>query len=155
MSVAGEHEEGIGLAKAAVSNEPNSYLAHRGLGLALGWQGKHEEATAALEHALEVSGRHQWAVADLLAEYVALGRWDEANLLKEELRERSKREYVQPIWWVVSEIALGSMDTAFEALELAYAERDPALGIAKYWPYFDPLRDDPRWDELQGRMGLA
>ena len=47
------------------------------------------------------------------------------------------------------------MDAAFEALELAYAERDPILTVAKYWPYFDSLRDDPRWDEFLRKMGLA
>ena len=154
MSVAGEHEEGIGLAKAAVSSEPNSYLAHRCLGLSLSWHGKHEEATAALERALELSGRHQWAVGDLLVEYAAQGRWDEANLLKEELRERSEGEYIQPAWNAIIEGLLGNMDAAFEALELAYAERDTILTVAKYWPYFDPLRDDPRWDELMRKMGL-
>ena len=155
MTGAGEHEEGIRLAKTAVLNEPNSYMAYRCFGLALSWQGKHEEATAALEHALEVSGRHQWSVGDLLAEYAAQGRWDEANVLKEELRERSKREYVQPIWSAISEGLLGNMDAAFEALELAYAERDPILPLVKYWPGFDSLRDDPRWDELLRKMGLA
>ncbi len=73
----------------------------------------------------------------------------------EELRERSEREYVQPIWRAISEGLLGNMDAAFEALELAYAERDPTLVVAKYWPGFDSMRDDPRRDELLRRMGLT
>ncbi len=154
MSVAGEYEEGIRLAKAAVLNEPNQLLANRSLGLAFSWQGKHEEATAALEHALELSGRHPWSVLDLVYEYAAQGRWDEANLLKEELRERSEREYVQPIWIAMSEIPLGSVDAAFEGLVFAYAERVPILVCVKCWPVFDPLRDDPRLDELLRKMGL-
>ena len=104
---------------------------------------------------MDLSGRHQWSVGDLLAEYAAQGRWDEANLLLDELRERSEREYVQTVWWVIGEGLLGNMDAAFEALELAYAERDPTLALAKYWPGFDPLRDDPRWDEFLQKMGLA
>jgi len=155
MTAAGEYEEAIRLAKTAASTEPNSFMAHRCLGLALSWQGKHEGATAALERALEVSGRHQWAVGELLQEYAAQGRWDEANLLKEELRERSEREYVQPAWSAVVEGMVGNMDAAFEALEVAYAERDPILVCAKYWPGFDSLRDDPRWDEFLRKMGLG
>ena len=155
MTVAGEYEEAIRLAKTAATSEPNSFMAQRCLGLASSWQGKHEEATAALEHALEVSGRHQWAVGDLLAEYAAQGRWDEVDLLTEELRERSEREYVQVVWLAVTEGLRGNMDAAFEALELAYAEHDPTLVVAKYWPGFDSLRDDPRWDELLRKMGLA
>ncbi len=50
--------------------------------------------------------------------------WDEAKVLLDELRERSGHEYVQPVWRVVGEALLGNMDAAFDALELAYAERD-------------------------------
>ncbi len=153
MTVAGEHEEGIRLAQAAASNEPNSFMAYRCLGLACSWQGKHEEAAAALERAVELSGRHQWPVGELLAEYAAQGRWSEAKALMNELREWSEREYVY-VQLAVGETLLGNMDAAFEALELAYAERDPTLVLAKHWPGFDPLRGDPRWDELLQRMDL-
>ncbi len=155
MAVAGKHEEGIRLAQAAVSNEPNSFMGYRSLGLALSWQCKHEEATAALERAVELSGRHQWSVGDLFAAYAAQGRWDEANLLRDELRERSEHEYIQPVWQVFGEALLGNRDAAFEALELAYAERDTILALVKYWPEFDPLRGDPRWDEFLQKMGLT
>ena len=43
----------------------------------------------------------------------------------------------------MTEGVLGNMDAAFEALELAYAERDPTLVVAKYWPGFDPRRQLP------------
>ena len=125
------------------------------MGLALRWHGNHEEATAAMEQALEVSGRHQWCVGDLAVEYAAQGRWDEVNSLKEELRERSEREYVQPAGSAICDGLLGNMDAAFEGLEMAYAERDPLLAMAKYYPGFDPLRDDPRFDEFLQKMGLT
>ncbi len=91
----------------------------------------------------------------MAVEYAAQGRWDEVNLLKEELRERSEREYIQPMWSAVIEGLLGNMDAAFEGLELAYAERDPILIATKYWPGFDVLRDDPRWDEFLRKLGLS
>ena len=104
---------------------------------------------------MELAGRHLWSVLDLLYEYAAQGRWDEANSLREELRERSEREYVQPAASAISDGLLGNMDAAFEGFEMAYAERDPLLALAKYYPGFDALRDDPRFDELLRKMGLT
>ena len=56
---------------------------------------------------------------------------------------------------MIGEALLGNMDAAFEGLELAYAERDATLVVVKYWPGFDVLRGDPRFDEFLRKMGLT
>jgi len=50
---------------------------------------------------------------------------------------------------------LGNTDAALESLELAYAERDPLWAVINYWSAFGFLREDPRWDELLRKIGLA
>jgi len=38
--------------------------------------------------------------------------------------------------------------------EKAYQNRDHYMVYCKVWPHFDPLRSDPRFEELLRRVGL-
>ncbi len=49
---------------------------------------------------------------------------------------------------------LGEKDQVFEQLEKAYQEHEAGLpGIGSH-PAYDPLRDDPRFQDLLRRMNL-
>jgi hypothetical protein len=50
---------------------------------------------------------------------------------------------------------LGQRDQAFEWLEKPYKERSSWLAYLKADPRLDPLRSDPRFQELLLRVGLA
>jgi len=50
---------------------------------------------------------------------------------------------------------LGEKDQAFKWLENAYRERTSRLPCIKIDPRFDPLRSDPRFQDLLRRMNLA
>jgi len=52
-------------------------------------------------------------------------------------------------------IGLGNKDAAITALQEAYADHISALTALKVDPTYDPLRDDPRFQELLGRIHLA
>ncbi len=49
---------------------------------------------------------------------------------------------------------VGETEEAMTWLERAYEERDPVLIEAKVSPYLDPLRSDPRFDDLLRRIGF-
>ena len=49
---------------------------------------------------------------------------------------------------------LPSHDSAFEWLEKAYKERAEGILYLKVEPKFDPLRDDPRFEDLLRRLGV-
>ncbi len=51
--------------------------------------------------------------------------------------------------------ALGETEQAFAALERAQATHDPQLQLIGAVPAFDPLRTDPRFKELERRIGLT
>jgi len=48
----------------------------------------------------------------------------------------------------------GDADEAFAWLDEAYRRRDPLLITLKGQPSFDPIRSDPRFDDLVRRVGF-
>jgi len=48
----------------------------------------------------------------------------------------------------------GKYDTAINWLERAYEDRDPNLPYLPVLPFYDPLRNDPRFQDLLRRIGL-
>jgi len=85
--------------------------------------------------------------------YAVAGRKSEARKLLAELKDMSAKHYVPPIHLAVIHTGLGENDAAFEWLEKAYGERS-----LQSWylpdPRWDPLRRDPRFQDLLRRMGL-
>ncbi len=68
-------------------------------------------------------------------------------------RERAKREYVEPDLFAIIYAHLGEKDEAFEQLEKAFEEGE-GMGNLKVNPEWDPLRDDPRFQDLLRRINL-
>ncbi len=50
-------------------------------------------------------------------------------------------------------LGLGEYDEAIEQLEAAYAQRNSQLIYLPAGPWFDPLRDRPRFRALMERIG--
>ena len=61
---------------------------------------------------------------------------------------------LQPIFIAMIYASLGDIDAAFERLEYAFDREYPYLEYLSSNPFFDPLRDDPRYRALLGRIGL-
>jgi hypothetical protein len=57
-------------------------------------------------------------------------------------------------WVAVIYAALGDKDQAFAELEKAYQNHDWFLQRIKVDPYMDPLRADPRFDEMVKRLNF-
>ena len=95
------------------------------------------------------------ADADLGLTYAAAGRESDAKAIYQELLARSQREYVQGSILAQLAAALGNLDEAFALLNRAYEERDLRLIFIGAWPDYDPLRQDPRFDDLMRRVGLV
>ena len=51
-------------------------------------------------------------------------------------------------------VGLGNKDQAIAWLEKAYEERSTGFYLLKVDPMWDPLRSDPRFQDLQRRIGL-
>ena len=110
-----------------------------------------DEAVAELQEAVKLSGGSPTCIANLARAYVASGKRSEAETLLSDLKKRSNpgQSYAPEI--AVIYAALGDTDQAMSWLEKGYEERfNPGVLIR---PGFDPLRSDPRFEDLVRRTG--
>ncbi|UCH65560.1 MAG: tetratricopeptide repeat protein, partial [Ignavibacterium sp.] len=87
-----------------------------------------------------------WALAYT---YAIAGDKNKANDILNFLLEKSKSTYIPPKYIAQVYIALGNKDKAFEWLD----KSDFILSI-KVDPWFDPIRNDPRFHTLLKEMNL-
>jgi hypothetical protein len=62
--------------------------------------------------------------------------------------------YVPDVFLAVARMWLRGHDAAIDRLQEALERRDGYLVVAKVAPWFDPLRADPRFQELLRRMNF-
>ncbi|HKE85351.1 MAG TPA: hypothetical protein VKB50_16425, partial [Vicinamibacterales bacterium] len=80
------------------------------------------------------------------------GQREQATAILE--RVKTTAAYVSPAELAVLYVGLGDREGAFAALEDAYAARDLQLKWLKVEHHYDDLRDDPRFRDLERRVGL-
>ncbi len=139
----------------AVELDSDSFLPRWALQVVLLYSGRLEEAAAAGQAALAISGRHPWALAVLT---VTLAEWDkfgEAEAVYAELVARARREYVLPGALALSAGAVGRHDEAMRYAREAVTIRDPfRAGLSSYWPTSVRLRSDSKIDRMLKEEGI-
>ena len=108
------------------------------------------DAIAAFEKAHKPSRPMPW----LGFAYGASGRISDARAFLALLHECAVRTYVTPQAFATVHMGLGERDEAFRWLELAYEQRAFELRGFTKW-FYEFVRDDPRFENLLRRMGLA
>jgi TolB-like protein/DNA-binding winged helix-turn-helix (wHTH) protein len=125
--------------------------------LAVGYEGSRRPAQAIPEYqrAVELSEANTDTMAGLAYAYSATGRRNEAEKILRQLQTRSKTDYVSPYMIAAIYAGLRNKDKAFEFLEKAYKEKSPDVAyFLKADLRIDPLRSDPRFQDLLGRMNF-
>jgi hypothetical protein len=91
-------------------------------------------------------------MTNLARAYVASGKRSAAVKLLNDLKMRSNPSHSHASEIAVIYVALGDTDQAMNWLEKGYEERfNPSVLLR---PGFDPLRSDPRFEDLVRRIGL-
>ena len=112
------------------------------------------EAIASVEKAMTLAGRLPLLIATLGRAYAISGRKDEAEILLQELQDKSKSEYVLPMYLATLHADCGNTDEAFRWLEKVYQERHFGMFLLRVPSSWGPLRLDPRFDDLLERMNF-
>jgi tetratricopeptide (TPR) repeat protein len=134
---------------------PNDVGALWFLGFVLSANNQSKDAIPPLEKALSLSNRSPGVMGVLIRAYAEDGRRPDALRLLAELKERKKKGYVPSAAFVNTYLGLDDNEQAFVWLEQAYKEQSNILQFLKVHPYFDPIRNDPRFVDLMHRVGLA
>jgi serine/threonine-protein kinase len=145
---------GIEDLRRAVVMNPESGETQLLLGHTLAWAGQYEEADIALREALSFDPEDSSALTTMVRLRVFEGRLGEARDLRDRLLALERHRYVSPSDLAKVHLALGDYDTAFAMLERAWTERRGLLVYLRIEPIFDPIRSDPRFDDLLQRMRL-
>ena len=135
---------------------PDFFPAYYHLGWTYTQKRMYPEAIEQYQKALSLTqGRHTMVMALLGYTYAISGQTQEARNMLRKLDEMSARQYVSPCRFAIIYTGLGEKDLAFQALNRAYDELDILLIFVNQMPFYDPIRDDPRFRELLQRLGLA
>jgi eukaryotic-like serine/threonine-protein kinase len=148
-----DYDQMMEQAKAAVELAPNYWLAHLQLGLAYEKKGDFARAVQELEEARRMDDNP--GILEMLAgTYAAAGRPEEARKITAEMVERSKTRYVCAYEVATSYAGLKDRESAFLWLRKSLDERADCSPWIAADPKLDPLRDDPRFQDLLRRIGL-
>ncbi len=93
--------------------------------------------------------------SELACVYWRTGQQAQARHELAKLEQWNRRHTLDPVPFVSPQIAMGNKDQAFVWLEKAYVQHSNAMIPLKVDPIYDPLRGDPRFQDLLRRVGLA
>ncbi len=146
-------DEAIEQYKRTLEMDPGYTTARYNLALVYKHKGMYKEAIAEYQKVIEVEGTADLGVLAMLGSvYAVSGNRGEAEKLL--ARIRSTKQYVSPLDMAILFISLDDKEQALAWLRKGYEERDNQLIQIKFYRDLDPLRSDPRFQDLLRRMGL-
>jgi TolB-like protein/DNA-binding winged helix-turn-helix (wHTH) protein/Tfp pilus assembly protein PilF len=150
-----QYDRAIAQFRAVGAVEPRFPRVHM-VTLAYVQQGRFSEALADVETWPHQSDKDLvWIWRERAYIYGRAGQLEQARREMEELLRYSRRHPFDPMMFVMPYVGIGDKDQAFASLEKSVAAHSPGLVTLRVEPAFDPLRSDPRFDDLLRRVGLA
>ncbi len=114
-------------------------------------KGMFEEARAVIDK----PGASPWQLSNMVYLCGRAGQPAKARQKLKELLELNQRQSVDPIVVAQAYVGMGNNDEAIAWLEKAYIQHSNNLTALNVEPVYDPLRGDPRFQNLLRRVGLG
>lgn len=149
-----QYDRAIEQAQKAIEMDPNFALAHLTLGDAYLQKRMNEQAIAEFQRGVAHWPDFQYVVLGYA--YAAAGKRGEATKILNQLKRRWPQDSQMPYPYELALIylGLGQKDQAFVWLDRAYKRRADSLIRLRVEPFVDPLRSDPRFQDLLRRMNF-
>lgn len=151
---AGDPQRAIAEADIAIGIDDRFGDAFASRGWANFALGNTDFAIADFEKNVSIQHRSPASLAALAVAQARAGRRDDANKLLQEIIAQSSKRFVAPEEIARVHAALGNIDEVFEWLERGFEARSRGmifLNINRSW---DPVREDPRFQDILERMNL-
>jgi TolB-like protein/DNA-binding winged helix-turn-helix (wHTH) protein/Flp pilus assembly protein TadD len=152
LCIARRYDESMQQSQKSIAMDPYFAVAHYQLGQALVQKHRHDEAIAEFRRAIELSGGNTTFEANLANVYAVSGRKKEAMKIVKDLESRQNQDSSTESNIALIYVGLGDNASAMIWLSKAYqAKFNPSILLR---PVFDPIRPDPRFQDLLRRIGL-
>jgi len=146
---ADRYDEAVESFQAALRLSPDLIGGHYFIGVCRLLQGDAEEALSSFSQEAD----EEYRVKGTALAFFALGRTAEYEAALQELREGWGEQWPSEVAHVYA--WTGDQDSAFEWLDRAVAANEDGITDQFLWPWFRPLRDDPRWERFRERTGTS
>jgi TolB-like protein/DNA-binding winged helix-turn-helix (wHTH) protein/Tfp pilus assembly protein PilF len=140
--------------RKALELDPKEQYVHERSGTVLLWQGKYDQAIQEFQKTAELTNRRPEKLAWLGYAYAVNGERQQTLGLLDEIKRNPRQQYVSPFHVAMLYAGLGDKENALAWLEKAYEEHDEWMVYLKIYPEFASLRSDPRFQDLERRVGL-
>lgn len=148
------YDQAIVQGQKAMQLDPDYARTHFWLGRVYSQKGMHAEAILASEKILETMPDSNLGLTEMAYALAVAGRQSEARTILRRLEERSARAFVPAYNLAVIHIALNEHEAAMRYMQRAFEDRDWALLVLAVEPRLDPLRRDPRFQDISARLKL-
>lgn len=148
-----KYEESINQCRKTLDLDPDFALAHWCLGVSYVAEKQYAEAITEMQRANTV-GKSPLYIYGLGYAYAAAGNKTRARAIIEELKQESHTTYMPAVFIAAIYGELAEKNRAFVWLQRAYDERDPQITYLLLDPFMDPLRADPRFNDLVRKVGF-
>lgn len=148
-----QYDRAIEQFRGVLDMEPNFPRAHM-LVWAYAQKASFPDALADAEAWRQADNSPLWSW--VMTAYVSgrSGDQAQAKLALDHLGQLGTHGMLDPLCFAIAYIGTGDNNQALGWLEKAYAERSSSLTALKVDPIYDPLRGEPRFQELLRRVGL-
>ncbi len=150
-------EESVATFERALKLFPNDPNILSGAGRVYIFLNEYHEAIKILEpHLNKLDRRPPRDLGNLAIAYYNTDQNSKSNDILEELKQMSQGSSVgSPAFYIAMLYAqMREIDTAFKWLDKAYQEHEVEMYWLKVEPPFEPLRSDPRWQEMLDKVGF-
>jgi len=153
----GQYDLAITQLQKGIELDENLAYTHLFIGLVLCQQSKYEEALAECQKESKASRSYYLGTDSTIGIcYAKLGNESRAREILEDLIRRVKHESIGNQYTFVANLCffLGETDRGFEFLDKAFQVREIWITFIKIYPYYDSIRNDPRFIALLEKIGL-